>query len=119
MKKPNQEKKNTLPYWLTGFSTGMDLAFLLMGLMVGADQSTEGENMAGRWSFELFVRSGYTSWSGAVSHGYLHLRGSCSVYIDAIFLSPHLATCHDQKQRFAAAQTEMLKSMVSQGIWAF
>jgi hypothetical protein len=48
MKKPNQEKKNTLPYWLMGFSTGMDLAFLLMGLMVGADQSTEGENMADR-----------------------------------------------------------------------
>jgi hypothetical protein len=48
IKKPHQEKKNTLPYWLTGFSTGMDLAFLLMGLMVGAVQSTEGENMAGR-----------------------------------------------------------------------
>jgi hypothetical protein len=46
MKKPHHEKKNTLPYWLTGLRTGIDLAFLLMGLIVGAVQSTEGENMA-------------------------------------------------------------------------
>jgi hypothetical protein len=45
MKKPHHEKKNTLPYWLTGFSSGIDLAFLLMGLMTGAVQRTEGENM--------------------------------------------------------------------------
>jgi hypothetical protein len=45
MKNPNHEKKNTLPYWLMGFSIGMDLAFLLMGLMTGAVQSTDGENM--------------------------------------------------------------------------
>jgi len=46
MKKPHHEKKNTLPYWLTGLSTGIDLAFLLIGLMTGAVQRTEGENMA-------------------------------------------------------------------------
>lgn len=45
MKKPHQEKKKTLPYWLIGLKMGMDLAFLLMGLMVGADQRTEIGNM--------------------------------------------------------------------------
>jgi hypothetical protein len=39
MKKPIHEKKKTLPYWLTGLSTGMDLAFLLYGLSSGAAQS--------------------------------------------------------------------------------
>jgi len=28
-----------------GLKTGIDLAFLLMGLIVGADQSTDGENI--------------------------------------------------------------------------
>lgn len=36
MKKPNQEKKNTLPYLLTGFKTGILRAFWLIGLIVGA-----------------------------------------------------------------------------------
>ena len=45
MKNPHHEKKNTLPYWLTGFNTGIDLAFLLIGLMTGAVQRIEGENM--------------------------------------------------------------------------
>jgi hypothetical protein len=39
MKKPIHEKKKTLPYWLTGLSTGIDLAFLLYGLSSGAAQS--------------------------------------------------------------------------------
>jgi len=39
MKKPIHEKKNTRPYLLTGFKTGIDLAFLLYGLSSGADQS--------------------------------------------------------------------------------
>jgi hypothetical protein len=39
MKKPIHEKKKTRPYWLTGFRTGMDLAFLLYGLSSGAAQS--------------------------------------------------------------------------------
>jgi hypothetical protein len=30
---------------LTGFSTGIDLAFLLIGLITGAIQRTDGENM--------------------------------------------------------------------------
>ena len=36
MKKPNHEKKNTRPYLLIGFSTGMLLAFWLIGLIAGA-----------------------------------------------------------------------------------
>lgn len=38
-RKPNQEKKNTLPYWSTGFRKGTDLAFLVMGLISGACHS--------------------------------------------------------------------------------
>lgn len=38
MKKPHQEKKNTRPYLLTGFSTGMLLAFWLTGLIAGLCQ---------------------------------------------------------------------------------
>lgn len=36
MKNPNHEKKNTLPYLLTGFKTGILRAFWLIGLIVGA-----------------------------------------------------------------------------------
>jgi hypothetical protein len=43
--KPNQEKKNTLPYMLKGFRAGMDLAFLLTGFTIGACHSVAGENM--------------------------------------------------------------------------
>lgn len=32
---PNQEKKKTRPYLSTGFSTGIDLALQLMGLISG------------------------------------------------------------------------------------
>lgn len=39
MKKPIHEKKKTRPYWLAGFKTGIDLAFLLYGLSSGAAQS--------------------------------------------------------------------------------
>lgn len=45
MKNPHHEKKNTLPYWLTGLKTGIDLALRLIGLTSGADQSTEMGNM--------------------------------------------------------------------------
>jgi len=48
MKKPNQEKKNTRPYWLTGFKTGIDLAFLLIGFSSGAFQRALMENMIDR-----------------------------------------------------------------------
>lgn len=115
MKKPHQEKKNTLPYWLMGFSTGIDLAFLLMGLMVGAVQSTEGENMAGRWSSELFVQ--VTQADRSCSQRRIPTSSSRFVLglYRCTFLSSHLAECHVQKQWF----TEMLKSTNSQGIWAF
>lgn len=36
---PNHEKKKTLPYMLNGFSTGTDLAFLLIGFTAGAFHS--------------------------------------------------------------------------------
>ena len=36
IRKPNHEKKNTLPYMLNGLSTGMDSAFMLIGLTFGA-----------------------------------------------------------------------------------
>lgn len=39
MKKPRYEKKKTLPYLSTGLKTGMDFAFLLIGLISGALQS--------------------------------------------------------------------------------
>jgi len=45
MKKPNHEKKNTLPYGSTGLKTGIDRAFLLIGLTRGAFQSTEIGNI--------------------------------------------------------------------------
>jgi len=41
MKNPHQEKKNTRPYLLTGLRTGIERAFLLIGLMAGAFQRTE------------------------------------------------------------------------------
>lgn len=34
--KPNQEKKNVRPYLSTGLRTGMERAFLLIGLISGA-----------------------------------------------------------------------------------
>jgi hypothetical protein len=37
--KPNQEKKNTLPYMLIGLSAGIEVAFLLMGFTNGAFHS--------------------------------------------------------------------------------
>jgi len=36
IRKPNQEKKNVRPYLLMGFKTGIERAFLLMGLIFGA-----------------------------------------------------------------------------------
>jgi hypothetical protein len=36
IRKPNQEKKNVRPYLLMGFRTGIERAFLLMGLISGA-----------------------------------------------------------------------------------
>lgn len=53
MKKPIHEKKKTRPYLLTGFRTGMDLAFLLYGLSSGADQSMLKAN--GMMKVEIFV----------------------------------------------------------------
>ena len=41
-KKPNHEKKNTRPYWLTGFKTGIDRAFLVIGLTSGLLQRSAG-----------------------------------------------------------------------------
>jgi len=38
MKKPNHEKKKTLPYMLMGLRSGMERAFLLMGFTSGAVQ---------------------------------------------------------------------------------
>lgn len=38
IKKPNQEKKNTLPYSLIGFKKGTERAFLVMGFISGACQ---------------------------------------------------------------------------------
>jgi hypothetical protein len=43
--KPNQEKKNTLPYMLKGLRAGIDLAFLLTGFTNGACHRVAGENM--------------------------------------------------------------------------
>ena len=45
MKNPNQEKKNTRPYLLTGLNTGIDRALWLTGFSSGADQSTESGNI--------------------------------------------------------------------------
>lgn len=39
---PNHEKKNTRPYMPIGLSTGIDRAFLLIGLISGSAQSTLG-----------------------------------------------------------------------------
>jgi hypothetical protein len=39
MKKPRYEKKKTRPYLFPGLKTGIDFAFLLYGLISGADQS--------------------------------------------------------------------------------
>lgn len=36
IRKPIQEKKNVRPYLLMGFRTGIERAFLLIGLMSGA-----------------------------------------------------------------------------------
>lgn len=46
IKKPHQEKKNTLPYLLKGLRTGIDRAFPLTGLISGACQSVWILNMA-------------------------------------------------------------------------
>jgi hypothetical protein len=40
MKKPNQEKKNTRPYKLNGFRTGIDRALWLIGFLTGSLQRT-------------------------------------------------------------------------------
>lgn len=40
-KNPNHEKKKTRPYLLIGFSTGIDLALWLAGLISGSLQSSE------------------------------------------------------------------------------
>jgi hypothetical protein len=45
IKKPNHEKKKTLPYMLNGFKAGIDLAFLLIGLTSGALNRIKGSNM--------------------------------------------------------------------------
>lgn len=39
--KPNQEKKNVRPYLSTGLRTGMERAFLLIGLISGAAHNWE------------------------------------------------------------------------------
>lgn len=41
MKNPHHEKKKTRPYLFTGLRTGIERAFLLIGLMAGAFQRTE------------------------------------------------------------------------------
>jgi hypothetical protein len=43
--KPNQEKKNTLPYMLTGLSAGIEVAFLLIGFTNGALHNVVTSNM--------------------------------------------------------------------------
>lgn len=45
IKKPNQEKKKTLPYLLKGLRIGMERAFPLTGLISGACQSVWTLNM--------------------------------------------------------------------------
>lgn len=74
---PSHEKKKTRPYWSNGFSTGIDLAFLLLGLTSGGATRSLKKVAAIARIGRTVRRDEYKKSKGQIQTNYIGMPSFC------------------------------------------